>query len=206
VIKLLIQQTQVPLVLDADALNILAENKTWMSFLPAGTILTPHPGEFDRLFGRHTSGYDRYITLKEKAQKHNVIIVLKGAYTCIAHPDGSTWFNSTGNPGMAKGGSGDVLTGVILGLLARGYSPFRQRILTISGNNDWSMDSWKGRGFMSDYVWTRISFGIKYLRKNCGCVLVFRKKALLLIVFFISFFLMFKIDCFFSIFLFGIFG
>ncbi len=131
VIKLLIQQTQVPLVLDADALNILAENKTWMSFLPAGTILTPHPGEFDRLFGRHTSGYDRYITLKEKAQKHNVIIVLKGAYTCIAHPDGSTWFNSTGNPGMAKGGSGDVLTGVILGLLARGYSPFQATMIGV---------------------------------------------------------------------------
>lgn len=130
-IKLLIQQTQVPLVLDADALNILAENKTWMSFLPAGTILTPHPGEFDRLFGRHTSGYDRYITLKEKAQKHNVIIVLKGAYTCIAHPDGSTWFNSTGNPGMAKGGSGDVLTGVILGLLARGYSPFQATMIGV---------------------------------------------------------------------------
>ncbi len=102
-----------------------------MSFLPAGTILTPHPGEFDRLFGRHTSGYDRYITLKEKAQKHNVIIVLKGAYTCIAHPDGSTWFNSTGNPGMAKGGSGDVLTGVILGLLARGYSPFQATMIGV---------------------------------------------------------------------------
>ena len=122
-LKVLIQQSAASLVLDADALNILAQNKTWFAFLPQRTILTPHPKEFDRLTGAHTSGFDRLETCKEFAQKHKVIVVLKGAHTAIVFPDKKVFFNSSGNVALAKGGSGDVLTGIILGLLARGYSP-----------------------------------------------------------------------------------
>ncbi|MGZ3863765.1 MAG: NAD(P)H-hydrate dehydratase [Bacteroidia bacterium] len=121
-IKVLIQQSPVPLVLDADAINILSQNKTWISFLPAQTILTPHPKEFDRLTGKHTSDFERLESAKSFAQKNNVIIVLKGAHTAIVLPDKKVFFNSSGNAALAKGGSGDVLTGMIVGLLSRGYS------------------------------------------------------------------------------------
>jgi ADP-dependent NAD(P)H-hydrate dehydratase / NAD(P)H-hydrate epimerase len=112
-----------PMVFDADAINILAENKTWLSFLPAGTIVTPHVKEFDRLTQKHSDDFERFESAKQFSLKHNCILVLKGAYTMIAMPDGNAFFNSTGNAGLAKGGSGDTLTGVILGLLARGYTP-----------------------------------------------------------------------------------
>jgi NAD(P)H-hydrate epimerase len=119
-LKLLIQETKVPLVIDADGLNILADNKTWLSFLPANTVLTPHPGEFKRLFGESKNDFDRLGKGVEAAMKFRCIIVLKGAYTAIISPNGQVFFNSSGNPGMAKGGSGDALTGLIAGLLARG--------------------------------------------------------------------------------------
>jgi NAD(P)H-hydrate epimerase len=122
-LKLLIQNAKFPLVIDADALNILSENKTWLSFLPKGSILTPHPGEFARLVGKINDGYQVHLAQIEFAVKHSVYLVLKGAYTAIATPEGEVYFNSTGNPGMAKGGSGDALTGVITGLLAQGYTP-----------------------------------------------------------------------------------
>jgi ADP-dependent NAD(P)H-hydrate dehydratase / NAD(P)H-hydrate epimerase len=122
-LKTLIGEQQYAMVWDADALNILSDNKTWNSFLPAQTILTPHPGEFDRLTQKHSSGYDRMQSQQQFATKYNVIVVLKGAHTSIALPDGTVYFNSTGNPGMATAGSGDVLTGIITSLLAQGYSP-----------------------------------------------------------------------------------
>jgi hydroxyethylthiazole kinase-like uncharacterized protein yjeF len=122
-LKLLLNEYAGPLVLDADAINILSENKTWLAFLPKGTILTPHPGEFDRLAGKHTSGFERMKSQRTLAIKNGIYIVLKGAHTSIACPDGSVFFNSSGNPGMATGGSGDVLTGVLTGLRAQGYHP-----------------------------------------------------------------------------------
>lgn len=121
VIRLLIQETRVPLVLDADALNILSENKTWISFLPPGSILTPHPKEFERLAGPTANHFDRLELQRVFAMRYKVYVILKGAYTSVACPDGNVYFNSSGNPGMASGGSGDVLTGIILGLLASGY-------------------------------------------------------------------------------------
>jgi len=130
-IKLIIQETQVPLVLDADALNILSLNKTWMPFLPKNTILTPHPKEFERLAGGWKNDFDRLEMLKAMATKHGIYIVLKGANTAVAFPDGSVYFNSTGNPGMATGGSGDVLTGLITGLLAQGYSPGQAAVMGV---------------------------------------------------------------------------
>jgi ADP-dependent NAD(P)H-hydrate dehydratase / NAD(P)H-hydrate epimerase len=120
--KLLIQNSSSPLLIDADALNILSENKTWLAFLPAGSILTPHPKEFDRLFGNSDNTFERIQKQISFSKKLGVFIILKGAHTIIACPDGAIYFNNTGNPGMSTAGSGDVLTGIILGLLAQNYS------------------------------------------------------------------------------------
>ena len=122
-LKLLIQEISVPLLLDADALNILSENPTWLAFLPKGAILTPHPGEFARLAGKTNNSFERLETLKSFAIRYQVNIVLKGSFTVTCTPLGNCYFNPTGNPGMATGGSGDVLTGLITGLLAQGYNP-----------------------------------------------------------------------------------
>lgn len=130
-VRRVIQDVHVPLVMDADALNILSENKTWLSFLPAKTILTPHPKEFERLFGKTSNGFERLALLREMAMKHNIIIVLKGANTATAMPNGAVFFNSTGNPGMATAGSGDVLTGMILSLLAQRYTPEETAVLGV---------------------------------------------------------------------------
>ncbi len=113
---------QIPLVIDADALNILAENKTWLEFLPGGSILTPHIGEFTRLFGECSDPVERIKLASERSVRYNIHIVLKGAHSAICTPSGQVFFNSTGNPGMATGGSGDVLTGVLTALIAQGYS------------------------------------------------------------------------------------
>jgi NAD(P)H-hydrate epimerase len=110
-----------PLVLDADALNVLSSQKDLYKLIPAGSLLTPHPKEFERLFGETANEFDRADLALEKAKELNVIIVLKGHHTFIATPDGKGFFNSTGNAGMATGGSGDVLTGILTGLLAQGY-------------------------------------------------------------------------------------
>ena len=130
-VRRLIQDARVPLVMDADALNILAENKTWLSFLQPKTILTPHPKEFERLFGKTSDSFERLELLREMARKHNIIIVLKGANTATAMPNGVVFFNSTGNPGMATAGSGDVLTGMILSLLAQRYTPEEAAVLGV---------------------------------------------------------------------------
>lgn len=119
-LKMLLERTEVPLVIDADGLNLLSQHPEWFELLPRGTILTPHPKEFDRLAGESSSSYERHLRQLEFATKHGVVIVLKGAYTGIASPEGAYWFNTTGNTGMATGGSGDVLTGLITGLLAQG--------------------------------------------------------------------------------------
>ena len=130
-LKLLIQNTPVPLILDADALNILSENKTWLAFLPPDTILTPHPKEFERLAGKTKNSFDRHELQREFSIKNKIFVVLKGGYTCISTPDGRCFFNSTGNAGMGTGGTGDVLTGVLLGLLAQGYPELHACLLGV---------------------------------------------------------------------------
>ncbi len=130
-LKHLIQEVQVPLLLDADAINILADNPTWLAFLPKGTVLTPHPGEFARLAGKTSNSFDRIETLRAFCIKYSLNIALKGAYTVLCSPLGNCYFNPTGNPGMATGGSGDVLTGLITGLLAQGYNPTEACILGV---------------------------------------------------------------------------
>ena len=130
-LRLLLENYHAPLVVDADALNILSENPKMVKLLPEGSILTPHPLEFERLAGHAESDFERLNLALNFAKIHHVILILKGAYTAIVLPDGSCWFNSTGNPGMATGGSGDVLTGILTGLLAQGYSPYEAAILGV---------------------------------------------------------------------------
>ena len=106
------------LVIDADALNLLGANRELLTLLPPDTILTPHPKEFERLTEPARDDYHRLDLLRDFAQAHRCYVVLKGAYSCLATPEGTLHFNSTGNPGMATGGSGDVLTGLLLALRA----------------------------------------------------------------------------------------
>lgn len=112
------------LLLDADALNCIAKRPALLTMLPPKTVITPHAGEFDRLFGEHTSSEDRLKTAVEMARRYKIVIVLKGHYTMVVRPStGRITINSTGNPGMATAGSGDVLTGIIGAFLAQGYTP-----------------------------------------------------------------------------------
>jgi NAD(P)H-hydrate epimerase len=129
-LRALISSGQSRLVLDADALNLLALEPGLLAHLPKGTILTPHVKEFDRLFGPSDNSFARHTRQRQMAEKYQIIIVLKGAFTGVASSEG-VWFNSTGNPGMARGGSGDVLTGLLCGLLARGYDPLSAAILGV---------------------------------------------------------------------------
>lgn len=118
-----LRRTQCPIVADADALNILANHRAWMQQLPKGIILTPHPKEFDRMAGNISNDcYERLTKAREMAERLGVYIMLKGHNTALCLPDGHVYFNSTGNAGMATAGSGDVLTGIITALLARGYN------------------------------------------------------------------------------------
>lgn len=118
-----VRRTDKPLVLDADALNLFGSRQSWLQQLPQGTLLTPHPKEFDRLDNSDsTSDFERLSKARDMAVRLQVYILLKGHYSALCQPDGSVIFNSTGNSGMATAGSGDVLTGIIVGLMARGYN------------------------------------------------------------------------------------
>ena len=127
----LLEASPLPLVLDADALNIISRNPDWIQKIPEGSILTPHPKEFVRLFGETLHDFERNRLQREKAMQYRIYIVLKGAHSCIATPEGDCYFNSTGNPGMATAGSGDVLTGIITGLLAQSYNAFEAAVLAV---------------------------------------------------------------------------
>lgn len=122
-LRKLIENAKAPMVIDADALNILSENREWLAKLPENSILTPHVGEFNRLAGNSENSYERMMKQIAFAIRYKVVVVLKGAFTTVATPAGRLFFNSTGNPGMATAGSGDVLTGIILGLLAQNIEP-----------------------------------------------------------------------------------
>lgn len=119
----LLHEAKLPLVLDADALNILALHPEWLRQLPKDSLLTPHPKEFERLFGKTKNDFERNELQRQKAAELGVFILLKGAHSCVATPEGLCYFNATGNPGMATAGSGDVLAGLLTGLLAQGFPP-----------------------------------------------------------------------------------
>ncbi|MGA0558371.1 NAD(P)H-hydrate dehydratase [Larkinella sp. VNQ87] len=127
----LLSKVKKPMVLDADAINLIAQNRDLINQIPKNSILTPHPKEFERLTRRWTSDYDKLGILRDFAQRNRLVVVLKGANTAIATPDGTTHFNSTGNPGMSTGGTGDVLTGILTALLAQGYDPVEAAVLGV---------------------------------------------------------------------------
>jgi len=121
--KQIIQSFDKPMVIDADAINIISENKEWLKWIPAESIFTPHAKEFERLIGTSANSNERKKTQIEFSKKYNVYVILKGHQTLISCPNGTTYVNTTGNAGMAKGGSGDALTGILTAFLAQGYSP-----------------------------------------------------------------------------------
>lgn len=127
-----VQMSKLPLILDADAINILADHPELWAFVPENTIITPHPGEMSRLLKQADIQTKRLEYAKLLAHEKKVIVVLKGAGTIIAFPNGETWLNEIGNPGMATAGTGDILTGVIAGLLAQGYSPKQAAIMGVA--------------------------------------------------------------------------
>ncbi|MBL0025398.1 MAG: NAD(P)H-hydrate dehydratase [Saprospiraceae bacterium] len=119
------------IVLDADALNIISEEKSLKDLIPKNSILTPHTKEFERLFGLTKNSKEMFELQLEMSIKYHLNIVLKGAFSRVTTPDGQSYINTTGNPGMATAGSGDVLTGIISGLLAQKYSPKEAAILGV---------------------------------------------------------------------------
>ncbi|HTF82492.1 MAG TPA: NAD(P)H-hydrate dehydratase [Cytophagales bacterium] len=126
-----LKQCKKPTVLDADALNIIASTADLLHFIPTHSVITPHPKEFDRMFGNHNDHLSRLQTGISKAVQLKIIIVLKGSYTAIITPEGQVFFNSTGNAGLAKGGSGDVLTGIITALISQGYESQEAALLGV---------------------------------------------------------------------------
>ncbi len=125
-----LRSTKVPTVVDADAINILATHRAWLQQLPEGFIFTPHPHELDRLFDSSPADdYDRLMRARDVAQRLHAYVLLKGHYSALCLPDGRTIFNNSGNSGMATAGSGDVLTGIITALLARGYTQMEAAML-----------------------------------------------------------------------------
>ncbi|MXN93108.1 NAD(P)H-hydrate dehydratase [Flavobacterium sp. Sd200] len=116
----LLKASTIPLVIDADALNILSYNKEWLSLLPQHSVLTPHPKELERLVGKWQDDFDRLEKIKQFSKTYNVIIVAKDSHTMVCNGS-EIYINSTGNAALATGGTGDTLTGIITGLLAQGY-------------------------------------------------------------------------------------
>ncbi|WP_196893304.1 NAD(P)H-hydrate dehydratase [Aureivirga marina] len=128
--EMFLHRNKLPLVIDADGINILAKNKLLLKYLPKDTVLTPHPKELERLIGEWENDFEKLEKLREFTVNHELIVVLKGANTMIVK-EGMIYINSTGNPGLATGGSGDVLTGIITGLIAQKYTPLEAAILGV---------------------------------------------------------------------------
>jgi NAD(P)H-hydrate epimerase len=120
----LLSKLEKPAVFDADALNLLSENPDLLSQVPKDSIFTPHPKELERLIGKTNDNYSRLYKSQKYAKKHQIYLLIKGAFSVIVTPEGAFHFNNTGNPGMATAGSGDVLTGIITSFLAQGLEAF----------------------------------------------------------------------------------
>ncbi|REC55570.1 bifunctional ADP-dependent NAD(P)H-hydrate dehydratase/NAD(P)H-hydrate epimerase [Chryseobacterium piscium] len=126
-----IENHQSPLILDADALNIISKDKSYLKLIPKRSIITPHPKEFERLFGKTENSFERLDLAKTKAKELGIYIVLKDHHTQVVTPEGAVFYNVTGNSGLAKGGSGDILTGIITSLLAQRYSEEKAAIFGV---------------------------------------------------------------------------
>lgn len=154
-LETLLKNYKNPLVLDADALNCMARRPHLLSLLPAYSVITPHIFEFDRLFGEHANSEERLKKAIEKAKYYNIIIVLKGRYTATIRPTGRVYFNSTGNPGLATAGSGDVLTGVITSFIAQGFPPEKAATLGVFVHGmagDLANDKWGEYGILATEI------------------------------------------------------
>lgn len=127
----LLKSAACPTVLDADALNIISQNSYLLDYVPAGSVITPHPGELTRLIGKTESWKEMTEKAIELARRTGITVVIKGAPTVTVSPDGSAFINTTGNAGMATGGSGDVLTGIVLALLAQGYCAIHAAVIAV---------------------------------------------------------------------------
>ncbi len=167
----LLEISNLPLVIDADALNILSENRKFLDLLPAGSVLTPHPVEFERLTSKAGSEYERLMLARDFCKSYNVFMVLKGRYTATISPDGSCWFNTTGNPGMATAGSGDVLTGILTGLLAQGYTSHEAAILGVYLHGlagDLSLGSSSEEALLASDIALNLGNAFSSLKSNSG--------------------------------------
>ena len=131
ILEKLLKNSSRPMVLDADALNIIAGSRYLLEYVPAGSVFTPHPGELQRLTGTAADRDDLILKAKELATENGITVVVKGAPTVTIAPDGRMYVNTTGNPGMATGGSGDVLTGMVLALLAQGYESEQAALIAV---------------------------------------------------------------------------
>lgn len=163
-LELLLKNHKQPLVLDADALNCIARRPHLLSLLPAHSVITPHIGEFDRLFGEHVSNEDRLRKAIDMAKYYNIIIVLKGHYTATVRPTGRVYFNSNGNPGMATPGSGDVLTGVITSFMAQGYRPEQAATLGVFVHGmagDLTAEKWGEFGILASEIADNCAIALK---------------------------------------------
>ena len=125
-----LKENKTVLVVDADAINLIAKDKSLLDLLPKDSVLTPHPKELERLIGKWKNDYQKIEKLQKFTKKHNLIVVLKGYFSTIFY-QGNVHFNTTGNPGLATAGSGDVLTGFITGLIAQGYTSFEASLLGV---------------------------------------------------------------------------
>ena len=158
-----------PLILDADALNCLARRPHLLSLLPAHSVITPHVGEFDRLFGDHSSNEERLRKAIDMAKYYNIIIVLKGHFTATVRPTGRVFFNSTGNPGMATAGSGDVLTGVIASFMAQGFRPEQAATLGVFVHGmagDLAAEKWGEDGMLATDIADFCAIAIKNIKSR----------------------------------------
>ena len=161
----LLEEYKQPLVIDADALNIISLNKKLLEKIPKGTILTPHTKEFDRLFGDHIAREERIKSAVKKAKELNCIIVLKGHKTVITNGT-ETFQNTTGNAGLAKGGSGDALTGMITAFLASNYTPFESAKLGVYIHG-FAADHTLKKQSMESMLITDVIENIGYSFKSC---------------------------------------
>jgi NAD(P)H-hydrate epimerase len=164
-----ISHASIPMVLDADALNIVSLHKEILYKLPQDTILTPHPGEFDRLTRKHESSFERLQTQIAFSKQTKCIVVLKGKYTSITLPNGDVWFNSTGNHGMATAGSGDTLTGIIVSLLAQGYTPNQASIYGVFIHGlagDLALQTYSTESLLASSIITYLGDAFKQLNRE----------------------------------------
>jgi len=157
------------LVLDADALNVMALKRTLLEKIPVNAILTPHPGEFDRLTKPHKTGFERLQTAIEFTNHYGVYLILKGAYSACIAPQGTCRFNLTGNPGMATGGSGDVLTGIVVSLLSQGYTHEEACIVgtCLHGlSGDLALDNESQESLLASDIAANLGNAFRYLKKT----------------------------------------